>query len=59
MTIKKRSFNDLNKERDTPKHVVEHNKEEKYVINALRSNNTHSLLAHTEYVFDELTDWNY
>lgn len=62
MTIKKRSYNDQNKDRiDDPKfvNVRPEAKEEKYVKNALRSKNTYSLLTHSEYQYDDTIDWNY
>lgn len=58
MTIKKRSYNDQNKQRnDEPKFVkVRYNgKNEKYFKNALRSKNTFSILTNSNY--EDTMDW--
>lgn len=58
MTIKKRSYNDQNKERGEDLKYVRvrpNGKGEKYVKNALRSKNTFSILASSEY--QDTIDW--
>lgn len=58
MTIKRRSYNDQNKQRDDdPKYVRvrPHGKDEKYMKNALRSKNTFSILTNSHY--EDTMEW--